>query len=409
MKLALTNLFCTALLLFLSIAGFSQASNGVQMPGSRTAGDITLVSTNYPCMALINGVYQNDGYYGTRAANQIMPIALSGNILNSGTTDQTNVRLHAQVTESVGTVIFNGADSISELLTGSNTLIEIPDYFMPNGVGDFTLSMWCDQAEGDTFPADNYADDVTININDSHVIARYKDYNDHFVPSDYGMPNSSFVGISFYVAQNDEIAIISVFIDSLSLPGAELIAYLFEELPGALVCKTMSEAYTIQSSDIGHWVHLEMLASDPSDDNLESETRYVAGIQLHANSLGLILGSDSEGPHDYAVELADWGNTIPLDQIPMIEVHLDGYLQLAEETIESKVNVYPNPTSSSLNIETEFVMNKAEIYSISGELIKAFVETSNRLSLDISFLPTGTYFVKLSGEDKVKVQRFIKL
>ncbi len=409
MKLALTNLFCTALLLFLSIAGFSQASNGVQMPGSRTAGDITLVSTNYPSMALINGVYQNDGYYGTRAANQIMPIALSGNILNSGTTDQTNVRLLAQVTESLGTIIFDGVDSISELLTGSNTLIEIPDYFMPNGVGDFTLSMWCDQAEGDTFPADNYADDVTININDNHVIARHKDYNDQFNPSAYGMPSGSFVGINFYIAQFDEISTISVFIDSLSPSGAGLIAYLYENNNGSLIYMAMSEAYQVLPSDVGNWVHLNLVTIDPTDDSLDGEASYVAGVEMYTNANGLIIGSDSQGLHDYNIEIQAFGNTTPIDQIPMIEVHLDGYLQLAEETIESKVNVYPNPASSSLNIETEFVMNKAEIYSISGELIKAFVETSNRLSLDISFLPTGTYFVKLSGEDKVAVQRFIKL
>ncbi len=410
MKLALTNLFCTALLLFLSIAGFSQASSGAQIPDSRTAGDISLVSINYPCMALVNGVYQNDGYYSTRAANQIIPIALSGNILNSGTTDQTNVRLLAQVTESLGTIFFDGADSISELLVGDDTLIEIADYFTPNGIGDFTLSMWCDQAEGDIFPKGNYTDDVNININDNHVIARYKDYNNSICPFEYNLTaDNSFIGMFFHVAQNDKIHSISVFIDSLSDTGTLCKLTLLKYITG-FDRKAESIEYIIQSSDLGKWLNLELTPINPEDIYLETGTRYLAGIEFLSLTEAFKIGSDTLGKHDYGKELLSIGyGWVFFEETPLIEVHLDGYVHNIDETQKSTSLLYPNPASSSVNIESEFVMNKLEIYNISGELLQSVAVASNKQEIDISTFSTGTYFVKVLGKGELAFGRFIKL
>ncbi|MDQ0591685.1 hypothetical protein QFZ37_000054 [Chryseobacterium ginsenosidimutans] len=60
-------------------------------------------------------------------------------------------------------------------------------------------------------------------------------------------------------------------------------------------------------------------------------------------------------------------------------------------------NVYPNPTSGPLTIETA-ESAKFEVYSQSGQLVKT-IETRKGLNeTDISELPKGTYIVKSSSE-----------
>jgi hypothetical protein len=411
MRLYFNYIICAILSLAFSMSALGQKGYSLKRIGSRTAGDISLVTANYPAMALINGVYHNDGYYSTRAENQITPIALSGKIINNGLANQTNIRFFGQANDQAGNVVYSKADSIAELLIGVDTLLTIQEYFMPNGIGDFTVSMWCDQAEGDTFPADNYADDVIVNINNNHVIARHNDYNDKFDPSVFGMADGSFVGINFYVAQYDEVSTVSVFIDSLSPSGALLIAYLYQDDAGTLIYKAMSDAYVIQQSDVGNWVHLELLTIDPTDDDLENETRYLAGIEMYSNAAGLILGSDSQGMHDYDIEItaSSLGIPIAIEQIPMIEIHLDGYVQNLLESEELTTVLFPNPSSSSINIECDITMEKVELFDISGKKVHQLGITSGSLNVNVSSLPKGTYFVKLSGKDEIVFDRFIKI
>jgi hypothetical protein len=71
------------------------------------------------------------------------------------------------------------------------------------------------------------------------------------------------------------------------------------------------------------------------------------------------------------------------------------------------INVYPNPTSDNLTIETP---QKAtiEIINIQGQIIKTLQTTDNKTSVDVSALSGGVYIIKLiTGEGSV-VRKFIK-
>ena len=69
-------------------------------------------------------------------------------------------------------------------------------------------------------------------------------------------------------------------------------------------------------------------------------------------------------------------------------------------------SIYPNPvysifTISGLNLE------KAEIYSVSGKLIKT-VSLSKLNTIDVRNLKNGIYVVKVTNNNKVGTTRFIK-
>lgn len=64
-------------------------------------------------------------------------------------------------------------------------------------------------------------------------------------------------------------------------------------------------------------------------------------------------------------------------------------------TQEDKLIVYPNPSSSSITILTENRMNEPVLMiNAAGETVKEIVITSNEMTLDISNLPAGNYYLK---------------
>ncbi|MBC8884379.1 T9SS type A sorting domain-containing protein [Flavobacterium piscinae] len=59
------------------------------------------------------------------------------------------------------------------------------------------------------------------------------------------------------------------------------------------------------------------------------------------------------------------------------------------------MKLYPNPAGSTITIESQTITLKSvEIFNSLGQLIQAIPNDNNQLSIDVSILQTGTYFVK---------------
>ncbi|MGO1584880.1 T9SS type A sorting domain-containing protein [Mesonia sp.] len=70
--------------------------------------------------------------------------------------------------------------------------------------------------------------------------------------------------------------------------------------------------------------------------------------------------------------------------------------------------VYPNPATNFINIESENEVNKVEIYSTLGRLVKEFVNVGERRQLDISSLAKGMYMLRINSEEKNSSFKIIK-
>ena len=69
--------------------------------------------------------------------------------------------------------------------------------------------------------------------------------------------------------------------------------------------------------------------------------------------------------------------------------------------------LYPNPASESINVKSDFLLEKAELYNIAGQLVLISHLDNNRV--DINSLPKGCYIVKLYGIDGTQhTQKLIK-
>jgi hypothetical protein len=106
----------------------------------------------------------------------------------------------------------------------------------------------------------------------------------------------------------------------------------------------------------------------------------------------------------------------------LIVVHgfQQGYVITTEEPIvkpgineftASDVKVYPNPVNSVMYVEisnASIVGSAVKCFDMAGRLInESIFEDDNRLSVDMSSLPQGTYLVKIISEDGVVVNKKI--
>ena len=78
----------------------------------------------------------------------------------------------------------------------------------------------------------------------------------------------------------------------------------------------------------------------------------------------------------------------------------------------SNFDIYPNPAKNVISIDLirSSTGNNASvsIYDIRGELLLQQAIKNQRTDVDISFLPSGIYFIRLIWEGNTEVKRFIK-
>lgn len=78
------------------------------------------------------------------------------------------------------------------------------------------------------------------------------------------------------------------------------------------------------------------------------------------------------------------------------------------EEQENVVKIYPNPVGSKLTIETAEVVNSVEIYNVLGAKVYSQNGGANKLEIQTSQLPAGTYLIHLTTDNTTVMKRFVK-
>ena len=82
---------------------------------------------------------------------------------------------------------------------------------------------------------------------------------------------------------------------------------------------------------------------------------------------------------------------------------------ITETEQASSLNLYPNPVQDKLYIEAEAEIEEIVVYDVYGR--RQVTETPSHqgnLSIDVSNLNSGVYFVKIKTEEGNIVKRFVK-
>jgi len=82
-------------------------------------------------------------------------------------------------------------------------------------------------------------------------------------------------------------------------------------------------------------------------------------------------------------------------------------LSVPTADITTDISIYPNPVRDILHISTEETWTKAEIYDISGRILRQL--TLDGTSIDVSILESGTYFIRLKNGNKIGRVKFVKI
>ena len=75
---------------------------------------------------------------------------------------------------------------------------------------------------------------------------------------------------------------------------------------------------------------------------------------------------------------------------------------------DNSVKMYPNPTNSTININSNFNIKSIELYDIQGRILETILEDSSVFRLDISSKSNGIYFLKIKTDKGSKVEKIVK-
>lgn len=81
--------------------------------------------------------------------------------------------------------------------------------------------------------------------------------------------------------------------------------------------------------------------------------------------------------------------------------------QSVSDVTKKAVSIYPNPTAEVLNIDVNATINSADIYDLSGKLVRNVAVSSDN-KVNVQDLQKGTYVLKVSTETGSTTHKFIK-
>ena len=78
------------------------------------------------------------------------------------------------------------------------------------------------------------------------------------------------------------------------------------------------------------------------------------------------------------------------------------------ETNGVSFNVYPNPTSDQLMVESEETIYHYSIFDITGRQVRSSAVDAKLFQVNVRDLPAGTYVLRLNSDSMVQTKRFVK-
>lgn len=71
--------------------------------------------------------------------------------------------------------------------------------------------------------------------------------------------------------------------------------------------------------------------------------------------------------------------------------------------------VYPNPANQQLTVTTSEAGQAIAIYNTQGKLISTQTMQGNAETLNVAALPSGVYYIEVSGKNNTARKKFVKL
>ncbi len=83
-------------------------------------------------------------------------------------------------------------------------------------------------------------------------------------------------------------------------------------------------------------------------------------------------------------------------------------LGIKDHQVDKSVALYPNPTKGNVSINCDNTIKRVELFDVQGRILQNKIESNNNTQLDISNKPNGLYFIRITTENGMKVEKVIK-
>lgn len=84
------------------------------------------------------------------------------------------------------------------------------------------------------------------------------------------------------------------------------------------------------------------------------------------------------------------------------------FLDSSEFSSDTSVLIFPNPTSSLLNITSNYEIKVVQVYDSLGRLLETHLPNHEEMQINFAEMATGVYFIKVFSERGYSVQKIVK-
>ncbi len=216
------------------------------------------------------------------------------------------------------------------------------------------------------------------------------------------------------MAQDPELINNEWFLEKVVISGTEVFPPVNEELPNvplffedsaglgvvfwSFVCNALNGIPTFDGTNSFIFTELSQTLGncyDPTNSPFESQ--YFQFYFSNEISEPYIYEITDEGDGKRSMTITVQNGDIAYYQNALLGI---------EDNSFTAIKIFPNPASNQLNINASQPLERIEMYSVSGKFIMSETDFSN--PIDISKLPSGLYFIKISSKNGILTKKFIK-
>lgn len=76
--------------------------------------------------------------------------------------------------------------------------------------------------------------------------------------------------------------------------------------------------------------------------------------------------------------------------------------------VDSSISLYPNPTHNVVNIKANNTISSVQLFDVQGRLLQTKLVNENNTAVDITAQSAGVYFVKVTTDKGIKVEKIVR-
>jgi hypothetical protein len=376
--------------------------------------DVKLVTNSTNDLSVTSSTWGSVGLnYAQIPITQIAPIDFSAKVFNGGVNNQTNV----VYTVTSGT--YSGTSTPTNIVSLDTATLDVTTPFTPDAtIGNVVVTSALTSDSIDDLPSNNAISNISFAITD-YIYARDKGTTaaNSYAGSQNNDPDGFEAGNLFDIFQNQTCKAINVRLlggANGTVVGTEIYAKLYWMDPAAddPVYITESAVLIVATANLN--TNLVMELNDLVD--LEAGKTYLAVVGAFGAGLEISNSGISEPQTSFFLDMLDntWYYTT---STPVVRLNFDPTIGINENSTEiSGVSIYPNPSSSSVNLEMN-IANPSEVSiqvtDLSGKVVAnqnlGFLPLGkNQTTIQSASFNNGLYYVTISSNGTSVTKKFIK-